>query len=130
MTPEEVYEQTRAFDAGAIPPGRRLTAEQRARWEKARAGGAASLEVGPGRPKVGEGAVGVPVSIEAGLLRRAIAKAAALKLKRSEYFAKALALLTDGQAEIGGAKVVAVSEADATGAVRPVGPRSRKRVAG
>jgi hypothetical protein len=107
MTPEQLLEQTKGFDAGSIPAGRPLSSTARAKWEKARAGGSASLHLGPGRPKVGEGAVHVPVSVEAGLLRRSITKAAALGLKRSEYFAKALQLLTDGRAEIGGRTVTA-----------------------
>lgn len=112
MTAEELTKDTAALDTGAIPAGKPLSDEQRARWEKARAGGSASAHVGPGRPKVGEGAVPVPVSVEAGLLRRAIARAQALQLKRSEYFAKALQLLTDGHTEIGGSIVdAAVSSA-------------------
>src|SRR4051812_32337368 len=93
MTAEELAAETRDLDAGVIPPGQALSAEQRARWERARGGGSTSVHVGPGRPKVGEGAVPVPVSIEAGLLRRATTKAAALGIKRSEYFARALQLL-------------------------------------
>jgi len=109
MTGEELARQTRMFDGGAIPPGRPLGARDRARWEKSRLGGSVSVHLGPGRPKVGEGAVAVPVSVEAGLLRRAIAKAQSLRLKRSEYFAKALQLLTDGQVQIGGAKLTVAS---------------------
>src|SRR5579863_2435009 len=101
MTSEELARATSMFDSGAIPPGRPLGGRERARWEKARSGGSASVHAGPGGPKVGEGAIAVPVSVEAGLLRRAIAKAASLHLKRSEYLAKALQLLTDGQAQIG-----------------------------
>lgn len=105
MTAEELAEETKELDAGAIPEGRPMPPDLRERWEKARAGGSASGQVGPGRPKVGEGAIPVPVSIEAGLLRRAMAKAEALKLNRSEYFAKALQLLTDGEVEVGGARM-------------------------
>jgi hypothetical protein len=109
MTADEIADATREFDTGAIPPGPPLGSDQRARWEKARSGGTASINVGPGRPKVGEGAVPVPVSVEGALLRRAIANARKLKLKRSEYFSKALQLLTDGQAEVAGVTVKAVT---------------------
>ena len=108
MTADEIAEATREFDSGLIPPGRPLRSDQRARWERARSGGTASIHVGPGRPKVGEGAIPVPVSVEGALLRRAIANAQRLKLKRSEYFSKALQLLTDGQAEVAGVVVKAV----------------------
>lgn len=110
MTAEELARETAAFDRGAVPAGRSLTPEDRKRWEKARAGGSASVQTGPGRPKVGEGAVPVPVSIEAGLLRRAIAKAESLKLNRSEYFAKALQLLTDGEADVGGTRITQATD--------------------
>jgi hypothetical protein len=109
MTADEIADETRDFDSGAIPPGRPLGSDQRSRWERARSGGGARVHVGPGRPKVGEGAVPVPVSVESALLRRAIANARKLKLKRSEYFCKALQLLTDGQAEVAGATVKAVT---------------------
>lgn len=102
MTAAELLAETRRFDEGDVPPGKPMSPAQRARWDNARAAGTASLRTGPGRPKVGEGAVPVPVSVESALLRRAAAKADALKLKRSEYFAKALQLLTDGQTEING----------------------------
>lgn len=109
MTADEIAKATRNFDSGAIPPGQPLRSDQRARWEKARSGGTTSIHVGPGRPKVGEGAIPVPVSVEGALLRRAIANARKLKLKRSEYFSKALQLLTDGQAEVAGVTVKAVA---------------------
>jgi hypothetical protein len=105
MSADELAKETSTFDGGAVPVGRRLSAEQRRKWDRARGGGSASMHAGPGRPKIGEGAVAVPVSIEAALLRRAIAKAEALKLKRSEYFAKALELLTDGEVAIGGTRL-------------------------
>jgi hypothetical protein len=109
MTAEEIAEETRDLDNGSIPPGKPLSSDQRAKWERARSGGTKSIHVGPGRPKVGEGAVPVPVSVEGALLRRAIANARKLKLKRSEYFSKALQLLTDGQAEVAGVTVKAVA---------------------
>lgn len=132
MMPGELAEQTRALDAGAIPPGRPMAPALRARWDNARAGGAASLPVGPGRSKLGEGAVPVPVSVEAGLLRRAAAKAEALKLKRSEYFAKALQLLTDGEAEVAGRRMTVVTDTP-TGAparIRTAEPKTRRKSAG
>jgi hypothetical protein len=128
MTVEELACETSEFDGGATPKGRTLDPATRARWEKARAGGSASLYSGPGRPKVGEGAVPVPISVEAGLLRRAIANAAALGLKRSEYFAKALQLLTDGYVEVGGRRLIA--QASGQPAKVKHTPHKRTRAAG
>ena len=128
MTAEELTRETREFDNGATPSGKPLDPATRARWEKARAGGSASLYPGPGRPKVGEGAVPVPISVEAGLLRRAIANATALGLKRSEYFAKALQLLTDGYAEVGGRRLTAQASGQPAKAKHT--PPKRTRAAG
>lgn len=69
---------------------------------RAAAAGAASIHVGPGRPEVGKGSVIVPVSLEAGLLRRAVAFARDAGVKRLEPAARALKLLVDGTTEIGG----------------------------
>jgi metal-responsive CopG/Arc/MetJ family transcriptional regulator len=63
------------------------------------AGGTVSVRVGPGRPKVGEGSVVVPVSLEASLLRRVVAFARDAGTKRSEVVSRALELLVDGKTE-------------------------------
>jgi len=101
----ELAEATGDLSAGAIPPGQPLTPEERARWDRAAGGGAVSVRVGPGRPKVGEGSVVVPVSLEASLLRRVVAFAREAGVKRSEVVSRALELLVDGKTEFGGAKV-------------------------
>lgn len=105
LSKAELAEATAELSAGAVPLGEPLTAEERASWDRAAAGGAASVRAGPGRPKVGEGSVVVPVSLEAGLLRRAVAFARDAGVKRSELVARALELLVDGATEIGGRKV-------------------------
>jgi hypothetical protein len=106
-------EATAELSAGAIPPGEPMMAEERARWDRAAAaGGAVSVRAGPGRPRVGEGSVVVPVSLEAGLLRRAVAFARDRGVKRSELVARALELLVDGTTDIGGKKL-AVRQAEA-----------------
>jgi len=101
----ELVEATADLSAGAIPPGAPLTAEERAKWDRAAAGNTVSVRVGPGRPKVGEGSVVVPISLEAGLLRRALVFASDAGVKRSELVARALELLLDAATEIGGKKV-------------------------
>jgi hypothetical protein len=105
LSKAELAEATADLSAGAMPPGAPLTAEERAKWDRAAAGDTVSLRVGPGRPKVGEGSVVVPVSLEAGLLRRALVFARDAGVKRSELVARALELLLDGATEIGGKKV-------------------------
>ena len=126
MTPQELAEETATFDAGAIPPGKPLSTAARAKWERAKAGGSASLHLRPGRPKVGEGAIAVPVSVEAGLLRRAVAKATALGMKRSEFFAKALQLLTDGRTDFGGKVIETSARRGSMGNSKHEVPRKKK----
>jgi hypothetical protein len=65
---------------------RPLTAAQRGQWTRMQ------KQLKAGRPKVGEGAKIVPVSIERGLLREADAFAKRHKLKRSELVARGLRL--------------------------------------
>ena len=105
LSKAELTEATADLSAGAIPPGTPLTAEERAKWDRAAAGNTVSVRVGPGRPKVGEGSVVVPISLEAGLLRRALVFASEAGVKRSELVARALELLLDGETEIGGRRV-------------------------
>jgi hypothetical protein len=66
-----------------LQPGRPLTAEQRALHRRAR-------RRKPGRPKVGQGAEKVRISLERSLLRRTDALAAKHELTRSQLIATAL----------------------------------------
>lgn len=83
LPPEEKERQYAEFDkefvADTFKP---LTAAQRRLWKKAKRG--------PGRPKVGEGAKIVSLSIEGELLRRADALAKKRKQTRSELLVEAL----------------------------------------
>jgi hypothetical protein len=105
MSKVELAEATADLSAGAAPPGQSLTPEERSRWDHAARGGTVSVRVGPGRPKMGEGSVVVPVSLEAGLLRRVVAFAREAGVKRSEVVSRALELLVDGKTELGGSRV-------------------------
>src|SRR6188768_498654 len=78
MTTRELVAATREYDSpwtGKGLPGKPLTAADRAKHRQANLGG---------RPRVGEGAKIVPISIERGLLRRANAYAKQHKLNRSQ----------------------------------------------
>ncbi len=66
-------------------PGRALTPTERKKWERIRRG--------LGRPKIGQGAAIVPVSIERGLLKEVDAYARANHLKRSQMVAEGLRLV-------------------------------------
>jgi hypothetical protein len=99
MNKAELAEAAANLSDGAVPPGEPLTPEERARWDRAAGGGTVSVRVGPGRPKVGEGSVVVPVYLEASLLRRVVAFARDAGTKRSEVVSRALELLVDGKTE-------------------------------
>ena len=66
----------------AMDAARPLTAAQRARW--------ARVKRGVGRPKIGQGAKVIALSIERGLLAEADRFAAAQKLTRAQLVAQAL----------------------------------------
>jgi hypothetical protein len=86
MNAKELARATAEYDrewTGKGLPGKPLTAADRAKHRRAGLGG---------RPRVGEGAQVVPISIERGLLRRADAFAKRHKLKRSQLFAEGLRL--------------------------------------
>jgi hypothetical protein len=86
MNASELTEATADYDrpwTGKGLPGKRLTAADRAKHRRAGLGG---------RPRVGEGAKIVPISIERGLLRRADAFAKRYKLSRSQLLAEGLRL--------------------------------------
>jgi hypothetical protein len=85
MTTVELREATREYDrewTGPGLPGKPLTAKDKELHKRAR-----------GRPKIGNGAKIVPVSIERGLLSRADAFAKRHKIKRSEMVAEGLKLV-------------------------------------
>jgi hypothetical protein len=85
MTTAELAEATRRFDqefvADAAKP---LTPRQKAREARARAKG------NRGRPRVGQGATAVLVSVERGLLRRSDAFAKRRGITRSQLIARGL----------------------------------------
>jgi hypothetical protein len=86
MNGRELARATAEYDrpwTGKGLPGKPLTAADRAKHRRAGLGG---------RPKVGEGAKIVPISIERGLLRRADAFAKRHKLSRSQLLAEGLRL--------------------------------------
>jgi len=92
MTAKELAEATAQYDrpwSGPGLPGRPLTRADRARHRSANLGG---------RPKIGEGAKIVPVSIERGLLKEADAFAKHHKLKRSQMVAQGLRLVMQRRA--------------------------------
>ena len=79
MTTTELEELSRYFDQENVPT-RPLTAKDRRDLARA-------ARRRPGRPKIGEGAERVLVTIEGGLLRRADAYCRAKNLKRAELIA-------------------------------------------
>ena len=92
MTAKELAMATAEYDhpwAGRGLPGKPLTPADRAKHRKANLGG---------RPRIGQGAKVVPISIERGLLKEADAFANRHKLKRSQMVAQALRLLMRRQA--------------------------------
>jgi hypothetical protein len=66
-------------------PGRALNPSERKKWQR--------IKRGLGRPKIGQGAAIVPVSIERGLLQQVDAYARANHLKRSQMVAEGLRLV-------------------------------------
>jgi hypothetical protein len=66
-------------------PGKPLSPAQRRFWK--------SVKRGLGRPKIGQGAAVVPISIERGLLQQVDAYARANHLKRSQMVAQGLRLV-------------------------------------
>ena len=79
--------QVARFDRGEIPLSRSrpLTASQRKQWNRIRRG--------LGRPRIGQGAAIVPISIERGLLKEVNAFAKAHHLKRSQMVAEGLRMV-------------------------------------
>jgi hypothetical protein len=86
MNAKELARATREYDrpwTGKGLPGKPLTAADRATHRRSGLGG---------RPRVGEGAKIVPISIERGLLRQADAFAKRHRLSRSQLLAEGLRL--------------------------------------
>ena len=84
MTTNELAEATKRYDREELGlPGRPLTARDKALHLRARSRKS-------GRPKNGEGAAAVTVSIERGLLKQADALAKRRKVGRSRLFAEGL----------------------------------------
>jgi hypothetical protein len=95
MNTKELAEATAEFDkpwTGPGLPGKPLTAADRAKHRRAGLGG---------RPRIGEGAKIVPISLERGLLRRADNFAKRNKIKRSQMVAQGLRLLMEQRAKAG-----------------------------
>ena len=83
MTTAELREATSEYDREELGlPGKPLSREGRALLERA--------AKKPGRPKVGQGAQRVLVSIERGLLAEADSTASKLHINRSEFVARGL----------------------------------------
>ena len=72
-------------DLGRRLPGRALTPAERKQWK--------AVNRGLGRPRIGQGAAIVPISIERGLLQKADAFARANHMKRSQMVAEGLRLV-------------------------------------
>lgn len=92
MTAKELAKATAEYDqpwTGPGLPGKPLTPADRGKHRQANLGG---------RPRIGQGAKIVPISIERGLLQQADAFASLHKLKRSQMVAQALRLLMRRQA--------------------------------
>lgn len=84
MMTAELAEATQQYDREELGlPGRPLTLRDKALHRQARARK-------PGRPKYGQGAAAVTVSIERGLLKQADALAKRRKVGRSRLFAEGL----------------------------------------
>jgi hypothetical protein len=82
MTTAELRKATKAFDQEFVPT-RPLTAADKAKHRRAKVG----------RPRIGEGAQVVPVSIERGLLAEADQFARRHKIARSQLVAEGLRLI-------------------------------------
>lgn len=92
MTARELARATAEFNRpspGRGLPGKPLSAADRAAHRRAGLGG---------RPRIGQGAKIVPVSIERGLLKEADAFARRHKLKRSQMVAQGLRLVMERRA--------------------------------
>ena len=83
MTTSELREATGEFDQEIkrFPPGRALTASQKAMLEKAKE---------RGRPRIGEGAAHVQITMERGLLRDVDQVARARGMTRSQLIAQSV----------------------------------------
>ena len=81
MTTAELRQATREFDREIkhFPPGRSLTAAQREMLRKAKE---------RGRPRIGEGAAHIQITMERGLLRDLDAIAKSRGLTRSQFIAQ------------------------------------------
>lgn len=86
MTTAELREATKEFDREVkrFPPGRALTAKQKKTFAEAR---------GRGRPKVGEGAANVQITMERGLLRQLDDAAKEKGMTRSQLIAQGVQAL-------------------------------------
>ena len=92
MTTKDLAKATAQYDklfTGPGLPGKPLTAADRAKHRRANLGG---------RPKIGQGAKIIPISIERGLLQQADAFAIRHKLKRSQMVVQGLRLLMQRRA--------------------------------
>jgi hypothetical protein len=88
MSASELAVATAEFDKEfAVERSRPLTAQDRARWQRARQK--------PGRPRVGKGVKVISVSIEKGLLSRADRLARKLRLPRTRLIALGLESLLE-----------------------------------
>ncbi|MGD0898786.1 MAG: hypothetical protein ABR915_13195 [Thermoguttaceae bacterium] len=88
MNARELAKATAEFDRElVIDRSRELTAEEKARWQRARRK--------PGRPKVGKGVQVISVSIEKGLLTRADRLGRKLQLPRTQLIALGLEALLE-----------------------------------
>ena len=83
MNAEELAEATKEFDEPfVIDKTRPLTPDERRLWNR--------IKRGRGRPKVGQGAKRVSVSLERGLLKRVTALARKRRISRSKLLAQVL----------------------------------------
>ena len=87
MTTAGLREATKEFDREVMkfPPGRALTPAQKEMFRKAKR---------RGRPKVGEGAANVQITMERALLRRVDALAQEQGLTRSQFIARSVERMT------------------------------------
>ena len=86
---EEKERQCKEFDKPfCFESGRPLSPAQRALWERAKR---------RGRPRIGNGAQVISLSMERGLLKDADARAKALRISRAELVARALRALLSGK---------------------------------
>lgn len=82
MSPTELARATRQFDESEVADrSRPLTSAERQQWQRLRK---------RGRPRVGQGAKRVSISMEQGLLKRATALAKKRHISRSRLLAEVL----------------------------------------